>query len=240
MIRVARGALLLATAVMIVKLLVTGQLHYYLTPSFDWLSVLTALALAVLGAAELRGANGTDRAVELDALVTLGLLAVPVVVGFTLTPHALGIAGLGGAPVSRLAVAYPDVPDASASSASRTTAAPPGKPIADVADALSYIRSAGQAGVGQHIHARGLLARSQDLPANEFVLVRYTIVHCVADAQPIGLLVQFDGALPPEDHWVEVDGTLASESVADVPRIAIQAQQLLSSSEPTDPYIVTF
>ena len=39
-----RPALLIGAGVVIAKLLVTGQLHYYLTPSFDGLTALTALA----------------------------------------------------------------------------------------------------------------------------------------------------------------------------------------------------
>jgi uncharacterized repeat protein (TIGR03943 family) len=316
--RLGRGGLLLGAGLLIFKLLLLGQLHYYLSPSFDGLTALTGVVLAIMGGLELWRAwravpDRHPSHAELDAAVTLGLVAVPLVAGLLLAPRALGTDGLGGTPVSRLVLAYDPAPGAArpdgaaTASGSSTTPAPivasasaaapisiaasgsttwsgavassgsaapsgssmtpgstvasgstaasagptvrppgaapaPRQPIADVGDLLSYLRVAGEGGVGQPVHARGLVARSDDLPPNEFVLVRYAIVHCVADAQPLGLLVVAPSDIGglSTDQWVDVSGTLASEPRDGDHLVGIHAAQIVSTQEPSEPYIPAF
>jgi uncharacterized repeat protein (TIGR03943 family) len=231
-----RSMLLFGTSALICKLLLSGQMRYYLSPSFDGLSALSGAVLAVLGAVELWRALHQPRQVvahaEFDTLLSLGLAAVPLVVGLLLSPRALGTDALGGAPTSRLVLAFDAGPPRAA------TAPPPKQPIADVGDLLHYLQVAGEGGVGQPVHARGLVAHSDDLPPDEFVLVRYTIVHCVADAQPLGLLV-----IAPEassmaaDQWVEIDGILASQPRGSDRLVGIQAARIAPTDEPADPYL---
>ena len=242
MTRLARSVLLLGMALLIAKLLATGQIRYYLSTSFDGMIAATGLVLLVMGAADLyRGlrpsASGKAGHVGLDSALTLGMLAMPLVAGLLLSPRALGTAGLGGTPVSRLALTF----DAGPPPAPPTAPPPPRQPIADVGELMSYLRQAGESGVGQHVRAVGLVAHSDDLPANEFVLVRYTIVHCVADAQPLGFLVVVsDGMKLTGDQWVEVDGTLSSEARDGERLVGIRAQHVLTTEEPTDPYILAY
>jgi len=258
--RLGRGGLLLGAGLLIFKLLLLGQLHYYLSPSFDGVTALTGLVLATMGGLELWRAwravpDRQPSHTEIDAVVTLGLVALPLVAGLLLAPRALGTDGLGGTPVSRLVLAFDPAPGASSSvasdsagppvaaSASGSPAAPgPRQPIGDVGDLLSYLRLAGEGGVGQPVRARGLVAHSDDLPSNEFVLVRYAIVHCVADAQPLGLLVvaPSDTGGLPTNQWVEVTGTLASEPRDGDHLVGIRAAQIVSSQEPSEPYIPAF
>ena len=85
------------------------------------------------------------------------------------------------------------------------------------------------------------MALSHDLAPNEFVLVRYAIVHCVADAQPLGVLIVAPRGLSlGSDQWVEVDGTLTSEARGGSHLVGIRAEQIVPSDEPPDPYILAF
>jgi uncharacterized membrane protein YcgQ (UPF0703/DUF1980 family) len=62
--------------------------------------------------------------------------------------------------------------------------------------------------VGQRVQATGSILRSDSLGRDEFALLRYLIVHCVADARPVVLLVMAPPASPlPADQWVEGDGS---------------------------------
>jgi len=240
-IRFVRSGVVLGTGVLIAKLLVTGQIHYYLSPTFDGLTAVTGLVLGGMGALELWRALRRSPSVQaehggLDAMLSLGVLAVPLVAGLLLSPRALGVSGLGGTPVSRLVLAF-DTEQA----ATPSKAPAPRQPIADVGDLMAYLRRAGMGGVGQPVRALGLVARSEDLPPNEFVLVRYTIVHCVADAQPLGFLVVAPDAVNVRgDQWVEVDGTLASELRGVDRLVGIQASRIVPTDEPTDPYVSGF
>jgi uncharacterized repeat protein (TIGR03943 family) len=239
----ARSALLLGLGLLIAKLLVTGQMHYYLSPGLDPLSAITATLLTGMGAFELRTAvraRGTGP-VEMDLVLTLGVVAMPLLLGLTYTPHGLGSGALGGTPASQLVLAFdkgPPAPPEAAPSAPRQA-------IEDVPDLLSYLRQVGQAGVGQHVRVRGLVAHDDDLSSHEFVLLRYAIVHCVADAQPLGFLV-LDAPQGADgwksDQWVTIDGILATYQRAGAGDrlVAIQAQQITPSEEPLEPYVAAF
>jgi uncharacterized repeat protein (TIGR03943 family) len=237
-LRLARAALLIGFGLVIAKLLLAGQMHYYLSPGLDWLSVITAVLLASMGALELRNAlraNDPVGRVPTDLVVTLGVLAVPVLFSLTYSPHSLTSGALGGTPAAQLVLAFDAAPPSSAA----VPPPAPRRPIEDVGDLLSYLRQAGQAGVGQRVHLRGLVAHDDDLGGDQFVLLRYSIVHCVADAQPLGFLV-LDA--PPNggwqsDQWVEIDGTLATQSRSGDQLVAIHAQQIVSSEEPLEPYV---
>ncbi len=241
-VRLARATLLMGLGLVIAKLLVTGQMHYYLSAGLDWLSVVTGVLLAAMGAVELRRslqAPGRE-SVGLDGMVTLGILAVPLLLGLTYTPRGLNSAALGGTPATQLVLAFDAGPPASADVAPPA----PRRPIDDVADLLGYLRQAGQAGVGQYIRVRGLVAHDDDLAADQFVLLRYSIVHCVADAQPLGFLVlnarpTADGRWA-SDQWVEIDGTLATQPRGSDHLVAIQADQIRASEEPLEPYVSGF
>jgi uncharacterized repeat protein (TIGR03943 family) len=234
----ARAGLLLASALVIAKLLATGQLHYFLSPSFDGLTAVTGLILAAMAFMEFVRTRRTVHAGhgDLDSFLTLGFVAVPLVAALLLSPRALGVSGLDGAPLLRLVLAF-DGP----TSVNAGAPPEPRQPIADVGDLMRYLRTAGESGVGQRVHARGLVARGGDLNPNEFVLVRYAIVHCVADAQPLGLLVVapagFDEA---SDKWVEVDGTLASYGRGADRLVGIAAVDIIPTEEPAEPYISAF
>jgi uncharacterized repeat protein (TIGR03943 family) len=103
---------------------------------------------------------------------------------------------------------------------------------------LAYLQQVGESGVGQHVHIMGMVARSDSLQPNEFVLLRYSIAHCVADARPVGLLVVArDPVDLPTDQWVEVEGTLASHGRAVERLVSIVAERLAPAEEPSDPYL---
>jgi uncharacterized repeat protein (TIGR03943 family) len=235
--RHARAALLFGFGALIGKLLITGQMRFYMSPSLDPLMAITALLLVVMGVVEVRGAwfagAGASRPrAELDQALTFGLVAVPLLLASMLTPRALSSTALGGVPVSRIVLAFSPGPPPSGIPPT------PRRPIADFPDLLGYLTQAGENGVGQHVRVRGLVARGDELAPNEFVLLRYTIVHCVADAQPVGVLVLGQpGAAWAGDQWVEVDGTLATEQRGTERLVSIKAEQIAASDEPSEPYV---
>jgi len=232
-----RAALLFGFGLLIGKLLITGQMRFYMSPSLDPLMAITALLLVGMGALELRRASpaatgaGRPRA-DLDQALTFGLVAVPLLLATIATPRALSSTALGGVPVSRIVLAFGPGPPPSG------IPPVPRRPIADFPDLLGYLTQAGENGVGQHVRVRGLVARGDELAPDEFVLLRYTIVHCVADAQPVGVLVLAQpGTAWVTDQWVEVDGMLATEQRGAERLVSIKAEQIAASDEPNDPYV---
>jgi uncharacterized membrane protein YcgQ (UPF0703/DUF1980 family) len=79
-----------------------------------------------------------------------------------------------------------------------------------------------------------MAVQDASLPPNQFVLLRYTIVHCVADAQPIGLLIEASEAPPSNGGWVIVDGVLGANPAH---LVSVQASRIAPTDEPTEPYL---
>ena len=76
-----------------------------------------------------------------------------------------------------------------------------------------------------------------------FVLSRFIMSCCAADAQPLLVHVRSDGPAPPIDSWVEVTGVQipAPDDMADEDRvltqnIVLEATEVLRIDQPTDPY----
>jgi uncharacterized repeat protein (TIGR03943 family) len=220
-----RGALLLALAGLILKLLLTGQMALYMSPALDPLSGLTAGVLALFGAVELWSARGASAgSVQSDDLLTYVPLVVLLGVGLLATPRALDSSALGGMQAARAVVAY----------SAAGVAQPPAAPILDVPDLFRYLRTAGESGVGQPVRLVGMAVPDASLAPNQFVLLRYTIVHCVADAQPIGLLIEGSEAPPSNGGWVMVDGVLGASPAH---LVSVQARRIAPTDEPAEPYL---
>jgi uncharacterized repeat protein (TIGR03943 family) len=222
--------LLLALAGVICKLLVTGQMALYMSPGLDPLSWLTALVLAVLGAVELWSARHLyPLPRNSEELLTYVPVVVLLAAGAFVTPRALDSTALGGVQAARAVVAY--------SAAGASSAQPPPSAITDVPDLFKYLRTAGESGVGQPVRVVGMAVPDASLAPNQFVLLRYTIVHCVADAQPIGLLIEASEAPASSGGWVVVDGVLGVSPNQTSRLVSVRATRVLPTDEPAEPYV---
>ena len=241
--RLLRGLLLLATAGLIAKLMVTGQMALYMSPALDPLTAATGAVLAIMGAHEVWAAarnraigGGVSRHTSMtDEALSYLLVLAPVGLGLLIVPRALDPNALGGQDAGRVVIAYSTTPAGS-------SAGPPEQPIRDVPDLFRYLRTAGESGVGQPVHLVGMVAHGDSLAADEFVLLRYSIVHCVADAQPLGLLVRTPDASTSSSSatWVEIDGTLATIEHGGAHLVSVIASRVSPTPEPPDPYLQTF
>jgi uncharacterized repeat protein (TIGR03943 family) len=67
---------------------------------------------------------------------------------------------------------------------------------------------------GKRVTAEGMVYRAPDLDENTFMLFRFAIVCCAADAIPVGILVKHtDAGRFTNDAWVRVAGQLHIETV---------------------------
>lgn len=79
---------------------------------------------------------------------------------------------------------------------------------------------------------------------DEFVLGRFVMSCCAADAQPVLATVRWDGPSPPKDAWVEVTGTqvpappgLTDTERADPANVVIDATEVRQVEQPAHPYL---
>lgn len=63
--------------------------------------------------------------------------------------------------------------------------------------------------IGQRVVTIGQVYRGPEIPAGHFVVFRFVITCCAADAQPVGVLVATSGQrLPEVDSWIRIEGKL--------------------------------
>ena len=88
--------------------------------------------------------------------------------------------------------------------------------------------------VGKPVELSGFVVPGAD---GSFTLTRFVISCCAVDAQPVGLGVVTDGAVPDADRWVRVTGKLAAnpDQSAEA-RIVVRAASVRVIDQPTDPY----
>ena len=241
-IRFVRAALLLGFAVLIGKLLLTGEMVKYMSPALDPLTALAALVLGGMGLVEAAGLGGApdehahSPASADEALASL-LLLLPVLLALVFVPRSLSTGALGGERLDGLLLSYAR----GAPPATQGGPPPPRRPIADVDDLLAYVSQSGEAGIGQRVRVRGIVARADTFRDDELAVVRFSIAHCVADARPVALLVVAGGRQGPAvDQWVEIDGTLDRRERDGDRLISVVAETIVPIAEPDNPYLAAF
>ncbi|GEM_PF-1860173 len=93
--------------------------------------------------------------------------------------------------------------------------------------------------VGRKIQTRGMLISDvPGVPPGKFVIFRFVIVCCVADAQPVAVVV--NGQRPENisnETWVEVEGILEKTEIEGNPAVVINADRIVSAPAPENPYL---
>lgn len=93
--------------------------------------------------------------------------------------------------------------------------------------------------LGKRIITRGIYVDSSEgIPGGHFIIFRFIMVCCVADAQPLAVLIAGEkpaGAM--KDAWLEIEGTVNSISIENNPAIVILADKIRTSTAPENPYL---
>jgi len=91
---------------------------------------------------------------------------------------------------------------------------------------------------GRKITTLGMVYRDETVPPGHFLVFRFMIICCAADAMPAGALV-FGGEADSleQDTWVSVEGVLGLKQVGDLIFPLIQADRITRIDPPKDPYL---
>src|SRR5262249_38957931 len=168
---------------------------------------------------------------RLERGLTYAVVLLPIVLGLALAPRAIGTSAVAGEHVTRLLLTF------AAGSSSAPRPPKPDEPLDDTGPVLAYLRSVGEGGVGQVGRVTGIGMMGNALEPGEFAILRYAIVHCVADARPVALLVVGAPPAMPADQWVQVDGELASRAREGDRLVTIVARRITPVAEPNSPYL---
>ncbi|NOU70367.1 TIGR03943 family protein [Paenibacillus sp. LMG 31458] len=92
--------------------------------------------------------------------------------------------------------------------------------------------------IGKKIEISGFVFRKENMKSNEFVVGRFVINCCSADAMPYGAMIDFPAAQNyTKDTWVKVTGTIQSGSYNGNDIIMIKADQVEKIAVPESPYL---
>lgn len=183
--------------------LASGNLTNYINVRFAWLSYLAAmlfLLLAAVTAYDLINARRQGRQHTHDHALSwagLAVVAIPLVLGTFIPSRPLGANAVEGDLASGIA-------------AIGSTTAFTSDPLTwNVLDWLRAINSSDDLSGfnGQQVDVVGFVYRAETFPPTTFMVARFVISCCAADASAIGLPVVWSGAPDlPADAWVRVRG----------------------------------
>jgi uncharacterized repeat protein (TIGR03943 family) len=91
---------------------------------------------------------------------------------------------------------------------------------------------------GKEVDLVGFIFAPEFLPDNYFLISRFVIRCCAADATPLGLVVKYDwNDNFAQDEWVRIQGTFSVESVNGKQEMVIIPTSMERSEIPERPYI---
>ena len=237
-----RGGVLLALAAVLAVRHLDGSLGYYINLRYGWLTLVAIACLAVLAVVLLAGAlrpndRGAGERVPLGWL-GVALLALPVALALV-PPRPLGTDAM-----ANRALQLASVP--AAAGVSVTAEARFGDDTAPrtVFDWLVLFHQAdtGAADLdrfaGRAARVRGFVYRDERFPTGTFMVSRFLLSCCVADAAPIGLAVRWpDADFLDDDAWVWVSGEFKVEVFLDERVPVLVAAEVTPAEQPPQPYL---
>lgn len=92
--------------------------------------------------------------------------------------------------------------------------------------------------IGKKIELTGFVYREDNMASNQFVVGRFAVSCCSADATPYGVMIDFPAAATyPKDMWVKVTGTVQNGSYNGNDIFVIKATQIDKITAPSSPYV---
>ena len=223
--------MLAAWAAMFWFLALSGRVNLYLSTRTSWVVPVGAVLLTVAAAGRLVAARVRlpDPLRRREAVV-MALMVLPVVIVLALPPATLGsFSAKNKTTFSSVSFAsiYGQITDTSEITLLSVAAA---QTSTDGAKALAKR-------AGDPVDFVGFVTRYADTPADEFLLTRYVITCCVADATIVQVRVVnvVPGRFQPND-WVDVKGLiypLGREVIVN----ATSADSIVKVPRPSRPYL---
>lgn len=241
--RFLKTVLLIALGIFLYSRVLGDSILFYINQRFVSLTLLAAVGFILVGASYLlatrreHGDGHDDH--DHGALSWPGLLilALPVVLGWLVPPQPLGASALGNREIN-----VGGSSSLSSISAPRSNEATMGVISGEknIVDWLrEFERAPDPAGfAGEEVHVIGFVYRDQRFAEDRFMVGRYIVSCCVADASPVGLVVQWpEGAALAADQWVEVGGRFDVGTFDGVEMPIIVAEDVTLTDPPPQPYL---
>jgi putative membrane protein len=232
----------------------TGTLYWYINQRFMLLILLAAIGLLALARVVLPSprakaeaadphehdhehsegeAHGHDHD-ENKAAPVWGLLflALPLVLGLLVPARPLGTAAIANKGINTTAPLT-----AGSSAPVQLDLASTDRNVLDWVRAFNYASDPATY-TGQPADVIGFVYHAAGLPDGQFLVSRFAVTCCSADAMAIGLLVDWpDSATLENNSWIRVQGPMAVGSFSGRPTPLIEADSLEGVAAPDQPYL---
>jgi putative membrane protein len=228
----------------------SGVVLFYINQRFMTLTLLTAVALMVVGVSFYFRPEAPDEE-ETNELASswrlaarrrirqpvsgwgLLIISLPILLGLLVPPQPLGTAALANREIN-----FSGLGPAVASPGSALSAIPPLEK--NVMDWLADFQRAPNPAQfdGQEAQVIGFVYRDERFTPDSFMVGRFIVSCCVADAAPIGLIVLWDESLSLTDNtWVEVYGRFEAREFNGRLMPVLIAESVTVTAAPAQPYL---
>lgn len=238
--------LILATwGVMLTRFWVGGRLSLLLHPNYHWLSngaAVLFLVMAAIRAIQIGRhvgggflgwrTNPEDHVNLLPRQVSILLLISVAVFGLIFIPQ----------PFSSETALQRGISETAGQTRSRPqrfvrSRSPEERTIIDWVRTLSVYPEP-DAYTDQAVNVSGFVIHPPNWPTDVFMVARFVLTCCAADAYPVGLPVHLGGAQEPPapDTWLAVQGTMQTQTLVGKRQLVIIPSRLEPIPEPSNPY----
>jgi len=237
--RLLQAFILFALFLFLLDKLLSGKLSMYINIRYAPLTVFGIIVLAIMALALFREPKADhdhqdsnhehEHKTSTRALI---ILFVPLLIAFLIPSHPLDASA---ATTRGMNVSAPLIGSSTQTRQFEATA--------DTRNILDWIRIFNSGTdptpyLGQTAKVTGFVYHDPRLPVNQFIVSRFVITCCAADASAIGMIVTWDesGGLK-DNRWVEVKGPVQSTQLGGQPIPLIQAVLVQPLEQPQEPYL---
>ncbi|WP_353931188.1 TIGR03943 family protein [Okeanomitos corallinicola TIOX110] len=235
-------AAITAWGVVMLKYWLTGKLNLLIHPDYFWLVISGGTGLLIIGF--LKGVQvwkhrRRDQPPDNQQHINIfppgwssALLLTTAILGLMITPRVFASQTALERGVTDLLGATRSQPQSF-----RATVRPEERSLIDWIRTLNVYPEPDDH-AGKKVKVQGFVIHPPELDQEHLVLARFVITCCAADAYPVGLPVQLPDSRDkyPPDSWLEVEGQMITENVANKRQLTIKATSLQEIPQPKNPY----
>ncbi len=229
-----KALLLIGLGLFFYSRLMNGTLYFYINKSFAGFTLLAVFGLIVTGLSyryEHARAHAHDHRL---AWGTVGLLLLPIVLGLLVPPQPLGAAALNNRELNNGANTI-NTPGLAREAAGKLSTA---KNVLDWWNTFHTTTNPNQALSGQAVDVTGFVYHDKKFGNAHFMVARYVVSCCVADASALGLMVQWPtGQTLKDDQWVEIKGAFVASQLPTWQLPVLVAHSVTPVAMPDQPYL---
>ena len=232
--------ILIATGLFLYSRVLNDSIFFYINERFITLTVAASVGFILVAVSYYRRSANHDHDHDHGdghghgSLTWLGwvIVAIPVVFGLLVRPQPLGAAAVSNREVNITSMTSVTAP----SSDGRVNLQVGEKTIVDWL--VEFQRQEPTAFTGEEASVVGFVYRDERFGEDSFLVGRFILSCCVADASPVGLVVRWPSALElPTDQWVEVQGHFEVSTFDGLEIPILVADDIKLIDPPNNPYL---